>query len=83
MEELIKFQAQQLLAVREENANLKTRNEYLENEHKQIKQLLQELVKDLEVIDAEVLEFPQLNEATKVFDEIFQNPIQQLDNLLK
>ena len=89
MEDLIKFQAQQLNAVREENERLKTRNkyleprnEYLENEHKQIKQLLQELVKDLEVMDAEILEFPQLDQATKVFDEIFQNPIQQLNNLL-
>lgn len=76
MEELIKFQAQQLLAVREENAALK-------NELKQIKDLMQAIINDWEVQDAEVLEFPQLDEATKVFDEIFQNPIQQLDNLLK
>lgn len=76
MEELIKFQAQQLLAVREENANLK-------NELKQIKDLMQAIINDWEVQDAEVLEFPQLDEATKVFDEIFQNPIQQLDNLLQ
>jgi len=76
MEELIKFQAQQLLAVREENANLK-------NELKQIKDLMQAIINDWEVQDAEVLEFPQLDEATKVFDEIFKNPIQQLDNLLQ
>ena len=76
MEELIKFQAQQLLAIREENAALK-------NELKQIKDLMQAIINDWEVQDAEVLEFPQLDEATKVFDEIFQNPIQQLDNLLK
>ena len=74
MEELIKFQAQQLLAVREENANLK-------NELKQIKDLMQAIINDWEVQDAEVLEFPQLDEATKVFDEIFQNPIEQLNNL--
>ena len=76
MEELINFQAQQLLAVREEN-------ERLRNELKQARELMQALINDWEVQDAEVLEFPQLDQATKVFDEIFQNPIQQLDNLLK
>lgn len=74
MEDLIKFQAQQLLAVRQENIALK-------NELKQIKELLQAMLNDLEVIDEEVLEFPKLDQATKVFDEIFQNPINQLNNL--
>lgn len=74
MEDLIKFQAQQLLAVRQENIALK-------NELKQIKELLQAMLNDLEVIDEEVLEFQKLDQATKVFDEIFQNPINQLNNL--
>jgi hypothetical protein len=74
MEDLIKFQAQQLNAVREEN-------ERLRNELKQAKELMQMLINDWEVQDAEILEFPQLDEATKVFDEAFQNPIAQLNNL--
>jgi hypothetical protein len=74
MEDLIKFQAEQLNAVRKEN-------ERLNNELKQAKDLFQALINDWEVQDAQVLEFPQLDQATKVFDEIFQNPIQQLNNL--
>jgi hypothetical protein len=74
MEELINFQAQQLLAVREEN-------ERLRNELKQAKDLMQMLINDWKVQDAEVLETRQLDQATKVFDEIFQNPIQQLNKL--
>jgi hypothetical protein len=74
MEDLIKFQAQQLNALR-------TENERLNNELKQAKDLFQALINDWEVQDAEVLETRQLDQATKVFDEIFQNPIQQLNNL--
>jgi hypothetical protein len=74
MEDLIKFQAEQLNAVRKEN-------ERLNNELKQARELMQALINDWEVQDAQVLDFPQLNQATKVFDEIFQNPIQQLNNL--
>ena len=74
MEDLIKFQAQQLNAVRKEN-------ERLRNELKQAKELMQMIINDWEVQDAEVLEFPQLDEATKLFDEAFQNPIEQLKNL--
>ena len=74
MEELIKFQAQQLLAVREDN-------ERLRNELKQAKELMQMLINEWEVQDAQVLEFPQLDQATKVFDDAFQNPIEQLKNL--
>jgi hypothetical protein len=74
MEDLIKFQAQQLLAVREEN-------ERLRNELKQAKELMQMLINEWEVQDAQVLDFPQLDQATKVFDEAFQNPIEQLNNL--
>ena len=76
MEELINFQAQQLNALRKEN-------ERLQNELNQAKDLMKALINDWEVQDAEVLEFPQLDEATKVFDEIFQNPIEQLNNLLR
>jgi hypothetical protein len=74
MEDLIKFQAEQLNAVRKEN-------ERLNNELKQARELMQALINDWEVQDAQVLDFPQLDQATKVFDEIFQNPIQQLNNL--
>ncbi len=74
MEDLIKFQAQQLNALRQEN-------ERLNNELKQARELMQALINDWEVQDAEVLETKQLDQATKVFDEIFQNPIQQLNNL--
>jgi hypothetical protein len=74
MEELIKFQMEQLNALRKEN-------ERLNNELKQARDLMQMLINDWEVADAEVIEFTNL-EATKVFDEIFQNPISQLNNLI-
>ena len=74
MEDLIRFQAQQLSALRQEN-------ERLNNELKQARELMQALINDWEVQDAEVLENRQLDQATKVFDEIFQNPIEQLNNL--
>jgi hypothetical protein len=74
MEDLIRFQAQQLNAVRKEN-------ERLNNELRQARELMQALINDWEVQDAEVLNTPQLDQATKVFDEIFQNPIEQLNNL--
>jgi hypothetical protein len=74
MEDLIKFQAQQLSALRQEN-------ERLNNELKQARELMQALINDWEVQDAQVLDFPQLDQATKVFDEIFQNPIEQLNKL--
>jgi hypothetical protein len=74
MEDLIKFQAEQLNAVRKEN-------ERLNNELRQARELMQALINDWEVQDAEVLETKQLDQATKVFDEIFQNPIEQLNNL--
>jgi len=74
MEDLIRFQAQQLNALRLEN-------ERLNNELKQARELFQAIINDWEVQDAEVLDFPQLDQATKVFDEAFQNPIEQLNNL--
>jgi hypothetical protein len=79
MEYLIKFQAQQLIALRKEN-------ERLNNEIRQAKELMQALINDwevqnIEVQQAEILHFPYLDEPTKVFDEIFQNPIEQLNNL--
>jgi cell division septum initiation protein DivIVA len=45
MEDLLKFYQLQ-------NEALKKRNEYLENELKQAKEILQSLINDLEVIDA-------------------------------
>jgi len=74
MEDLIRFQAEQLNAVRKEN-------ERLNNELRQARELMQALINDWEVQDAEVLETRQLDQATKVFDDIFQNPIEQLNNL--
>jgi hypothetical protein len=74
MEDLIRFQAQQLNALRIEN-------ERLNNELKQARELFQAIINDWEVQDAQVLDLPQLDEATKVFDEAFQNPIEQLKNL--
>jgi hypothetical protein len=74
MEDLIRFQAEQLNAVRKEN-------ERLNNELRQARELMQALINDWEVQDAEVLNTPQLDQATKVFDDIFQNPIEQLNNL--
>jgi hypothetical protein len=74
MEDLIKCQKLELIAVRKEN-------ERLNNELKQARDLFQALINDWEVQDAEVLEFPKLDQATKVFDEIFQNPIEQLNKL--
>ena len=76
MEELINFQAQQLNALRKEN-------ERLHNELNQAKDLMKALINDWEVQDAEILEFPQLDEATKAFDEAFNNPIDQLNNLFR
>jgi hypothetical protein len=74
MEDLIRFQAQQLSALRQEN-------ERLNNELKQARELMQALINEWEVQDAELLNFPQIDEATKVFDDAFQNPIEQLNNL--
>jgi hypothetical protein len=74
MEDLIRFQAQQLSALRQEN-------ERLNNELRQARELMQALINEWEVQDAEVLDFPQLDQATKVFDEAFQNPIEQLNTL--
>jgi hypothetical protein len=74
MEDLIRFQAQQLSALRQEN-------ERLNNELRQARELMQSLINEWEVQDAELLNFPELDQATKLFDEAFQNPIEQLNNL--
>jgi cell division septum initiation protein DivIVA len=60
MNDLVKFQALQIQA-------LKERNEYLENELKQAKDILQSIVNDWEV-----------SEAKNAFDEMFENPLEQL-----
>ena len=75
MNDLIKFQAQRI-------ATLEQRNAYLENELKQAKELFQALINEWEVKEPEVLEFPKLDIATKVFDEIFQKPIDQINKLI-
>jgi predicted RNase H-like nuclease (RuvC/YqgF family) len=69
MDDLIKFQNEQIQA-------LQKRNEYLENELKQAKQILQSLINEWEVNDAEVVE-PNL------LDNDFQSPIEQLDKIFK
>ena len=53
---------------------LEHRNAYLENEIKQAKQLFQDIVNDWEVANAEEVK-------PNVLDEMFKNPLQQLNNL--
>jgi hypothetical protein len=67
MEDLIKYQNDRIKA-------LEIRNAYLENELRQAKQLFQDIVNDWEVANAEEVK-------PNVLDEMFQNPLQQLDNL--
>jgi succinyl-CoA synthetase beta subunit len=69
MDDLIKFQNEQIQA-------LQKRNEYLENELKQAKQILQGLINDWEVNDAEIFEPNPL-------DDIFQSPIEELRDIFK
>jgi hypothetical protein len=69
MNDLIKFQAEQILA-------LQNRNNYLENEIIQAKKILQDIVNDWEVFNAEEVK-------PNVLDTMFDNPMEQLDNLLK
>lgn len=76
MNDLINLQSQQIIALQAELA--KTRQMLSD-----AKDLLQNIVNDLQVVDAEVLDFPYLDEATKVFDEAFDNPIDQLNDILR
>ena len=69
MNDLIKFQKERIQA-------LEARNLYLENELKQAKQILQELLNEWEVNDAEVVEPNPL-------DDVFQTPTQQLNNFFR
>lgn len=69
MNDLIKFQTERIQA-------LEARNLYLENELKQAKQILQDLVNELEVKEAEVVEPNPL-------DDKFQTPTQQLNDFFK
>ena len=67
MEDLIKYQNDRIKA-------LEIRNAYLENELRQAKQLFQDIVNDWEVANAEEVK-------PNVLDEMFDNPLQQLNNL--
>jgi succinyl-CoA synthetase beta subunit len=69
MDDLIKFQNERIQA-------LQKRNEYLEKELKQAKQILQSLINAWEVNDAEVVEPNPL-------DDIFQSPIEELRDIFK
>jgi hypothetical protein len=69
MDDLIKFQNEQIQA-------LQKRNEYLENQLKQAKQIFQDLINDWEVNEAEVVEL-------NLLDNDFQSPIEQLDKIFK
>jgi succinyl-CoA synthetase beta subunit len=69
MDDLIKFQNEQIQA-------LQKRNEYLENELKQAKQIFQDLINDWEVNNAEVVEPNPL-------DDMFQSPIKDLRDIIK
>jgi len=71
----------QIEALQKENAKLETRNDYLEtrnayleNELKQAKDLFQDIVNDWEVANFEEVK-------PNVLDDMFQNPLQQLNNL--
>lgn len=75
MNDLIKFQQERIEALLAENAKLR-------EQLTEAKEILTDLVNDLQVIDAEILHFPNLYEPTKAFDEAFNNPIDQLNNLL-
>jgi uncharacterized protein (DUF3084 family) len=68
MEDLIKYQNDRIKA-------LEQRNAYLEKELRQAKQLFQDIVNDWEVANAEEVK-------PNVLDEMFDNPLQQLNNLL-
>ena len=67
MNDLLKFQAEQILA-------LQIRNTYLENELHQAKNILQDIVNDWEVFNAEEVK-------PNVLDTMFNNPMEQLNNL--
>jgi hypothetical protein len=68
MNDLLKFQQDQIYA-------LQKRNAYLENELKQAKDLFQDLINDWEVKEFEVVNQPN------IIDEMFNNPLQQLNEL--
>jgi hypothetical protein len=53
---------------------LEQRNAYLENEIKQAKDLFQDIINDWEVSSFEEVK-------PNVLDDIFENPLQQLNNL--
>ncbi len=67
MEDLIKYQSERI-------QGLELRNAYLENELKQAKDLFQDIVNDWEVANFEEVK-------PNVLDEMFQNPLQQLNDL--
>ena len=67
MYDLIKFQNERIQALQQRNA-------YLENELKQAKDLFQDIVNDWEVANFEEVK-------PNVLDDMFQNPLQQLNNL--
>lgn len=67
MNDLLKFQAEQILA-------LQTRNTYLENELHHAKTILEDIVKDWEVFQEEEVK-------PNVLDTMFDNPMDQLNNL--
>jgi hypothetical protein len=69
MDDLLKFQTQRIQV-------LEARNLYLENELKQAKQILQDLINDWEVNEAEVVEPNPL-------DDMFQSPTEQLNNFFR
>jgi hypothetical protein len=54
---------------------LQERNAYLENELKQAKQLFQELINEWEVIEPTTVE-------PNILDNMFNNPMDQLNKLL-
>lgn len=65
MNDLLKLQAEMIKA-------LQSRNKYLENELKQAKDLFQSLINEWEVVDAEFLDFPNLDCNKKNTDNVYK-----------
>lgn len=76
MDDLIKFQTERIQALEKRNNELEAENLYLIGEVKQATKTLQDLLKEWEVKDVEVVE-------PKPMDDKFQTPTQQLNNFLR
>ena len=76
MDDLLKFQIERIQALEARNFELQNENLYLIGQVKEAKQILQELLNEWEVKDAEVVE-------PKPMDDMFQTPTEQLNDFFK